>query len=217
MRYFKNRAAAGRMLAEKIRIKPEDNPVVVSLSEGGILVGAEIAKRFHTSLLLLTTKDIHLPMEPEAIASMSAAGTFTYDSKLSAGELEELTAEFRSVIDQERLQTFQKLNRIVGKDGIFDIEQLKKHVVILVSDGLNSGLSLDVASDFMKPIKVKKLIAAVPISSVPAIDRLHLLADEIYCLGAVENYLSTDHYYEENQIPDHKTVVEIMKNIVLNW
>jgi predicted phosphoribosyltransferase len=148
---------------------------------------------------------------------MNSAGGFTYNAELSSGELEEMTGDFRSVIDQERLRAFQKLNRIVGKDGAVPKNLLKRHVVIIVSDGLQNGLSLDVAADFLKPISVKMLIVVAPIASVPAVDRMHILADEIFCLGIIHDYISTDHYYEKNDIPDHQTVVEIMKNIVLNW
>jgi predicted phosphoribosyltransferase len=78
-------------------------------------------------------------------------------------------------------------------------------------------LSLDVAADFIKPVNVSRLIVAAPIATVQAIDRMHLLADEIYFLGIIDNYFSTDHYYEDNEIPEHETVVDIMKNIVLSW
>lgn len=46
---------------------------------------------------------------------------------------------------------------------------------------------------------------------------MHMMVDQIFCLETLENYISTNHYYNENDIPDDKTVVEIMKNIVLNW
>lgn len=217
MQYFKNRSEAGRLLAEKMDGYKNKNCAVVSLSEGGVLVGAEIAKQLHASLYMLATEDITLPRESEAIATMTSAGTFTYNSNLSAGELEELTTDYRTVIDQERMEAFQHLNRIVGKDGAIKKELLKRHNVIVVSDGLQSGLSLDVAADFLKPIALDKLVVATPIASVPAVDKMHVLADEIFCLGIIHNYLSTNHYYDENQIPDHQTVVEIMQNIVLNW
>jgi predicted phosphoribosyltransferase len=74
-----------------------------------------------------------------------------------------------------------------------------------------------VAADFVKPIDVEKLVIAAPITTVPALDRMHILGDEIFCLGIVHNYFTTDHYYEEDDVPDHQTVVDIMKNIVLSW
>lgn len=217
MQYFKSRSEAGKLLAEKLAPHCKENTAVVALSEGGVVVGAEIAKKLHSSLYLLASEDIMLPREPAPVAIMSSAGTFTYNSGMSVGQLEEATEDYRSLIDQERFEAFQKLNRIIGKDGAIKKSLLKRHTVIFVSDGLNNALSLDVAADFIKPVDAKSIIVATPIATVQAVDRMHLLADEIFYLGIVDNYLSTDHYYEINDAPDHKTVVEIMQNIVLNW
>jgi predicted phosphoribosyltransferase len=94
---------------------------------------------------------------------------------------------------------------------------LKNHVVIFVSDGLRNGLSLDVAADFIKPIKVKKIITAVPVASVPAVDRMHLLSDEIQCLSVVGDFMEVDHYYKENSLPSHEEIVNAIKDVTLSW
>lgn len=217
MRYFKNRQHAGKLIADKIKGYSKQNCVVVSLSDGGVVVGAEIAKRLHTSLFLLVMEDVELPGEQSPIATMSSAGTFTYNNEYSAGELEALNADYHSVIEEKRLMAFQKLNRIGGKETEIPKRMLKNHTVIIVSDGLRNGLSLDVAADFLKPIKTKKILVATPVASVPAVDKMHLLADEICCLSVVESYLETDHYYEDNSLPEHENIVETMQNIILSW
>jgi putative phosphoribosyl transferase len=217
MQYFSSRSEAGKLLAAKLENHSKENTAIIALSEGAVLVAAEIAKHLHSALYLLATEDITLPRESSPVATMSSAGTFTYNSQMSVGQLEEETTEYRSLIDQEKYEAFQHLNRLVGKDGAIKKTLLKRHTVILVSDGFNNALSLDVAADFVKPIDVARIIVAVPIATVPAVDRMHLLADEIFCLGIVDNYLNTNHYYENNDIPDHKTVVEIMQKIVLSW
>lgn len=217
MRYFTDRQEAGRLIAEKLKGHRSDNCVVVSLTEGGVVVGAEIAKVLHTALYMLVTEDVALPGEPRPVATMSAAGTFTYNHEYSTGELEALNTDYRSVIEEKRMLAFQKLNRV--GDGEADIPKrlLKNHTIIIVSDGLRSGLSLDVAADFLKPILTKQIIIATPVASIPAVDKMHLLGDEICCLGAVDDYMGTDHYYKNNELPDHDTIVETMKNIILNW
>ncbi len=217
MHYFKNRTEAGKQLAKELSGLKTKQCAVVSLSDGGVLVGAEIAKEVHASLYLLMTENVKLPGEKDPVAVMSSSGTFTYNDMFSTGELEELQMDYHQTIDQERLQAFQRLNRLVGKDGEIDKNLLKRHIVILVSDGLGTGLSLAVAADFMKSISVQKIIIAAPIASVKAVDKMHMLTDEIYCLGVTDNYMNTDHYYEDNVLPPHKTVVELMKNIVLSW
>lgn len=217
MHYFKNRTEAGQKLAKELSHCRSEQCAIVSLTEGGVLVGAEIAKSIHSSLFLLMTENVKLPGENDPVAVMSSAGTFTYNDMFSAGQLEELQADYHPIIDQQRMKTFQKLNRLVGKDGEIDKNLLKRHVVVLVADGLGTGLSLAVAADFMKSIEVKKIIVATPIASVKAVDKMHTLTDEIFCLGVTDNYMGTEHYYEDNNLPAHKTVVEIMKNIVLKW
>lgn len=216
MQYFKDRTEAGTILADKMQELATDNTIVLALSEGGILVGAEIAKKLHCLLYLLATEELIIPDDPEAIGTMSTRG-LTYGSHLSMGQLEEIKLDNQAIIDQKSLEAFHKLNRVIGKDGEIKKELLKRHTVILVSDGLKNGLSLDVASDFLKPIKVGKIVVATPIASVHAADRMHLLADQIFCLSILQNYFTTDHYYDNSEIPDHATVVDIMQNIVYDW
>lgn len=217
MRYFKDRNQAGEQLADQLVPYGSKNCAVVALTQGAVLVGAPIAKKIHAALYLLMSENLTLPGENDPLAVMSSAGTFTYNKQFSTGQLEELNNDYRSVIDQQRMQTFQKLNRLVGKDGVINKALLKRHTIILVTDGLNSGLSLDVAVDFLKPIHVAKLIVATPVANVSSVDKMHILTDEIFCLGVTNNYLGVDHYYDENNLPDYKASLEIMKNIVLNW
>lgn len=101
--------------------------------------------------------------------------------------------------------------------GIVNEEILRGQVVILVSDGLASGGSLEAASDFVKPIRVKRLIIAAPVASVSAVDRMHILGDELHVLGVTDNFLDTNHYYENNDIPDREEILRQLNDMVLGW
>lgn len=109
-----------------------------------------------------------------------------------------------------------ELNRLVGSSTI-DKKLLRGHNVIVVSDGLPSGFAVDLAYEFLKPIKMEKLVFAVPFASVPAVDRMHVLADDLYCLNVIEDYRETDHYYDQQDVPDHATVLKTIEHIILNW
>ncbi|MBI5357439.1 hypothetical protein HZB74_01175 [Candidatus Saccharibacteria bacterium] len=218
MRYFKNRQAAGKLLAKQLKKYKTENCVVLSLSEGGVVVGAEIAKELHTELFLLVTEDIDLPGEPDPIAIMSSSGSFTYNSgAYSTGDLEALSVDYRPIIEQGKMIAFQKINRVVSHEGSIMKILLKNHIIILVSDGLRNGFSVDVATDFLKPINAKGLIIAAPVINSSAIDKMRLLSDNIFCLDVVEEYINTDHYYEDNKLPSHDEIVMTMKNIVFEW
>ena len=90
-------------------------------------------------------------------------------------------------------------------------------MIILVADGLDTGTSLYAAVDFLKPIRIKKLVVATPVSTVQAVDRLHVLADELHILDVKTNFVGINHYYNHNDIPSHEDTIAKINQIILNW
>ena len=215
--YFKSRAEAGRMIAEKLSQYKNSNTSVVALSPGAVIIGAQIAMQLHSALMMLMTENITIPGETEPFAAITANNTFTYNNKFSTGELEEMSGEYLNVIEGQRLEKLHKLHALLGHGGEIHRELLQRHTVILVSDGLNNGLSLDIAVDYFKPIKIDKLIVATPIASVSAVDKMHLVGDEIVCLSVLENYIETNHYYDDNTIPPVEDLVKVITKTPVHW
>ncbi len=215
--YFKSRADAGRQLAKQLTNYAKQNIAVVALNEGGVIVGAQIAMAVHANLMLLATTQIQLPREPKSIGGMTIAGTLVYNPDMAEGEREEMMVEYHNYIDQQRMEKFHELNTLVGKGGTIRRDLLKRRVVVVVADGLPDGFLLDMAADFLKPVNIQKLVMAVPIASVQAVDRMHILGDELHVLTVPENYINTDHYYDDNKIPDQDGLFKVMQNISLEW
>lgn len=216
--YFISRAQAGDLLADKLEKKYRyENCAVVALNDGGVIVGAQIAIRLHCVLTMLLTTELQLPREYTAIASVNQGGGVTYNPIFSEGELDEIQSEYRNVIEEEKITKMHELNRLLGDGGLIREDLLRGRNIIVVSDGLSDALLLDSVADFLKPIKTDKLIVATPLASVPAVDRMHMLADEIYCLDVLENYIDTQHYYDLNDVPDHQATIKIIQDVVLQW
>lgn len=216
--YFENRSEAGQMLAGVLyeQYRYEDC-AVVSLSDGGVLVGEQIAAQLHCLLTMLVTEDIEIPGENISFGAVSQAGNFTYNSEFSSGEIEEYTGEFHGYLDDQKREAFSRINRLVGDGGTIDRELLRDRVIILVSDGFSNGALISVALDFLKPISYKKLVVAAPVATIPAVDILHVAVDEIHILDVKENFMGTDHYYSDNQMPSHEETVAKINQIILNW
>jgi len=216
--YFESRQQAGQKLAielfEKYRY---EDCVVIALSDGAVLVGEQIAKSLHCLLTMLLIEEIEVPGEGVSFGGISPNGSFTYNGMFSAGELEDYVSEYHGYLDQQKQQAFERMNRLLGDGGLIDSEMIRDRVVILVADGLDSGTLLDVAADFLKPIRTKKLVIAVPVSSVQAVDKMHVVADELHVLDVKANFMGIDHYYNQNAIPSHEETIAKINQIVLNW
>jgi predicted phosphoribosyltransferase len=195
--YFASRVQAGRMLAAKLVDKYRyENCAVVAL---------------------LNSAQIHLPLEPKAIAGITGEGSIAYNPQYAKGELDEMLSENRNYFEAEKLLQMHKLNQLVSGRGTIDKRLLKGHNIILVSDGLKSPFEIDLAYEFLKPVNIEKLIFAVPFAAIHAVDRMHVLGNELYCLNVLEDFDNNDHYYEIQDVPSHEKVLKAIETIVLNW
>lgn len=216
--YFKSRVDAGQKLADLVAEKYKGQQcAVVGLSDGGVMVGAQISLKLGCVLTMLLSDTIELPRENTAIAGITQDGSVSYNAAYSPGQIEDFVSEYHSVIEQEKLEKMHEMHRLVGKGGLIRKDLLRDHNVILVSDGLSNGFSLDLAAEFLKPIHIRKLIVATPFASIQAVDRMHILADDIFCLSVIEDYINTDHYYDTQDVPSHDLVVKTIEQVVAHW
>jgi len=216
--YFESREQAGQLLATELLDKYRyEDCAVVALSDGAVLVGEEIAKVLHCVLTMLLVEEIEVPGEGVSFGGVSQNGSFTYNGMFSAGEMEEYDSEYHGYLEEKKREAFQRINRLLGDGGLINDAMLRDRVVILVADGLDTGASLDVAVDFLKPIRIKRLVVATPVSTVQAVDKLHVLADELHILDVKSNFMGINHYYNQNDIPSHEDTIAKINQIVLNW
>lgn len=216
--YFESRQQAGQLLAAQLLEKYRyENCAVVALSDGGVVVGEQIAAYLHCVLTMLVVEQIEVPGESLSFGSVSQTGNFTYNSEFSSGEINEYTSEFHGYLEEQKRQAFQRINRLIGDGGVIDYDMLRDRTIILVNDGFADGALLDAAFDFLKPIRINRLVIASPVASASAIDVLHVRADELHVLDVKANYFDTNHYYTANDIPSHEETIEKINKIILNW
>ncbi|MBP9813094.1 hypothetical protein H6794_02985 [Candidatus Nomurabacteria bacterium] len=216
--YFSDRTEAGRLIADKLftNYRYEDT-IVLALSSGGVLVGAEIAKQLHSLIALLMVKDIYLPDGQTIIGSINANGGFIYNNSFSAGEIEEFDMEYRGFIEEAKREAIHELHVAVGQGGEISENYFRHRTVIVATDGAMNGTAFDMANDFLKRIAVNKVIMVAPIASVQAVDKMHILADELVCLSVIESVHGLDHYYQNNNLPTRNETIGILNDIIINW
>jgi len=215
--YFSSRSEAGAIIAKQLSKYRYEDSIVLALSEGGVIVGAEIARQLHSLITMLLTKDVYLPDGRTVVGVINEVGGFIYNNAFSTGEIEELQTEYRSNIEFAKQQAMHELHVALGQGGLITGDYFRNRVVVVVADGSLNGMAFDMAYDFLRGIKTKKIVMVAPVASITAIDRMHILADELYCLNATDSVFDIDHYYDDNELPDHTEIITILNNIVLDW
>lgn len=216
--YFQSRAQAGGIIAAQLTPKYRyDDCIVIALSDGAVLIGEQIATGLHCPLSMLLIQFIEVPGESLDFGGITSDGVFTFNGMFSAGEINEYVSEYHGYLEEQKREAIHNVNRLLGDGGLIDPEMVRDRVVIFVADGVDDGTVLDVALDFIKPIRVKKTVFVTPVASVPGVDRLHMAGDEIHVLDVKENFMGTDHYYDDNTIPSHEETIAKINQIILNW
>lgn len=216
--YFESRAQAGRILAAQLYDRYRyENCAVVALSNGAVEVGEQIAEVLHCAMTMIIIEDIPVPGESISFGGLSQDGDFTFNSELSSGEIQEYTSEYHNYLEEQKREAFQRTNRLLGDGGVIDKDMLRDHTIILVADGLDSATSLDVASTFLKPIRIQRLVIATPVASIPVVDKMHTIGDELHVLDVKENFMGINHYYDNNDIPEREEIVAKINQTILNW
>lgn len=216
--YFESRGQAGQILAQQlVEAYRYEDTAVVALGNGAVLVGEQIAAELHCVLTMLVTQDIDIPGEHMEFGAVSQSGQFTYNADLSTGEIEGYTSEFHGYLGEQKREAFQAINRLIGDGGTIDRRLLMNRAVIVVTDGLCDASEISAVLDFLKPVKTTKLIVAAPISNVSMVDIVHVRFDEVHILDVKQNYLDTDHYYQDNTVPSMQDTIQRINRIITRW
>jgi putative phosphoribosyl transferase len=109
------------------------------------------------------------------------------------------------------------MTSIVGEGGVADPAQLEGRNIIIATDGVKNGLSIDAALNFLQRIRVEKTICAIPVGPAEVIERVHGIVDELHYLYIPENFLTVSHYYTDEEKIDPKSVMERINNVVARW
>lgn len=206
---FKDRRDAGVQLAEAL-VKYQGKAVaVLALPRGGVVLGAEIARKLHVPLDLLITKKIGHPRDPEyAIGAVAESGEPIYDPeelrKVDPAYLETEVLRMRQEIKRRR-QTYlgdAVQQNVTGK------------IVILVDDGIATGLTMMAAIREISQRRPQKIVLAIPVIPGDIADLLKTMADELATLKIDEYFLgSVGAYYEYFDQVDDREVIDLLKSV----
>jgi putative phosphoribosyl transferase len=216
--YFASRLQAGRMLAEQLLPYYKDKPcAVMALSDGGTMVGAQIAQQLDCILTLLMSSDDVSYFSAGRLADQAPGEKIEDTDDYFFDATYEQPGESFVLNEYEKIFQFQEMNRELTKSTTINPKVIHGKNVIVVADGLKKGYALDLAAAFLKPIPIEKFVVAVPLASEHAVDRMHALADELYCVSVLTDYIDTPHYYNKQDIPKHATVLTTIEDVVAHW
>lgn len=209
MVYFKDRQEAGALLADKLL--NEKDAIVLPLPRGGVVLGVEIAKKLHAKLDLMIVRKLGHPFQPEyAIGAINETGDMILNEE-AASRIDQ--AALQRIIDREKREAAARRKKYLGEK---KREDLTGKNVILVDDGIATGLSMALASKMARKMGAKEIIIAVPIVAESASKMLSRYADKIVALEVAEDSAflgAVGAYYGDFRQVEDDEVIALLKSL----
>jgi putative phosphoribosyl transferase len=178
-RRFRDRAEAGRLLAERLRrYSGRDDVVVLALPRGGVPVAYEVAKTLRAPLGVLVVRKIGVPGHEElAMGALASGGVLVLDENIVRAIGLDRSQLERAIASE--LRELERRQAAYGESG--DALDLDGKTVILVDDGLATGSTMRAAAEAVRRLNPARVIVAVPVASEETCDRFRDVVDEIVC------------------------------------
>jgi putative phosphoribosyl transferase len=188
------------------------DPVVLALPRGGVPVGAEIARRLAAPLDVALVRKIGAPGQPELAVGAVADGidpeivlnhALVRELGLSGDFFTQPAAHELAAIEQRR-RVYAALRPAIDPAG---------RSLIVVDDGVATGMTMQAALRHLKRRGPSRLIAAVPVAPREAVAMLRREADEVVCLTSPRRFGSVGAFYGDfGQVTDEEVAAMLQES-----
>lgn len=207
--YFKDREDAANKLIEILPIEQmkQEDWIVVASSYGGFSIAKIIANKLDAQFKILFTEKVVAPNNEECeIAIVTESEEVVIHEELAKSfdlSLDFIFSKSKYVYDSMILN---KLSKFRSGERIKDI---KDKNILLVDEGLNTGLTMMACIKTAINLGAKSVSVAIPILPNASIQTIESIADDLYYVKSLDHFISIDYYYnnlEEITFEDIKNI-----------
>ncbi len=202
---FRDRIDAAKKLAAVLtQYRGAKDTIVVALPRGGVVLGRVIADALKLPLDIVVPRKIGYPGNEEyAIGAITETGDTIWNQ-------DEYARIDKSLLAHGIEREFEEAKRrlAVYRKG-FEEREWREKIILLVDDGIATGLTMRAAIKSLKTLGVANIIVAVPGGSADTIDMLKKQSnvDEVVVLEIPDTFYAVGQLYEKfGQVEDDEVV-----------
>jgi putative phosphoribosyl transferase len=206
---FRDRAEAGRLLAEKLEPYRDDpSGLILALPRGGVAVGYELSVSLHLPLDVFVTRKLSTMDDPEfAIGALSETGAI-YINPEAVEAFHLSPADLEAIIGSERQELARRQQ--LYRHGL-PLAPIRDKTVILVDDGIATGATFFATIEAVQELSPRRLIAAIPVAPLDNLALMRNRVDELIVIATPEPFVAVGHHYHNFSQVDDAQVLAYLK------
>jgi putative phosphoribosyl transferase len=207
-RLFYDRTNAGQKLAQELKHRTLVEPLLLAISIGGVPVATQVSVATGIPWEFLVTQKIIPSGARFSVGAMTEDG---YPLLTEAAYLREGVVEDSVISEIEQVKERIKNKIKIHRNGR-SLPELHEKEVILIDDGLTTGISAAASARFIKSQGARRIILAVPVG--PDIENPLLMeyVDEVICLHRPVDFQEVSVWYENFRKLDDPEVVKQLRS-----
>jgi predicted phosphoribosyltransferase len=206
---FRDREDAGRQLAERIVELRYEDPIVLALPRGGVPVGYEISCSLEAPLDVFISRKLGAPGRPELGIGAVAQGGVRVLSARTVKALDIPREYIERVAERETTEIERRLRLLRGDR---PEPEVQGRTVILVDDGLATGVTAWAAIRALTERDPRRLVLAVPVCAEQTTEAISSEVDELVCLETPSDLLAISLWYRNFEQVSDEEVIELLNN-----
>lgn len=207
-RPFRDRAEAGRFLAERLHAYRGKDPIVLALPRGGVPVAYEISRYLGAPLDVFIARKLGAPDQPElGIGAVAQGGTRLLNERI----VERLGIPEDYLDFVTRREEAEVERRMLLLRGDRPEPGVRDRTVILVDDGLATGVTARAAIVALRERGPRRLVLAVPVCAAQTAEIVRHEVDDLVSLRTPSDLYAIGLWYEDFEQVSDDEVVELLE------
>ncbi len=204
---FADRTEAGAQLAERLRRIDLDDPVILGLPRGGVVVAAEVARALGAPLDIIVVRKLGAPGNPElGVGAIAEGGVTVLNEALiermgvSSRQLESVSAAEHAELGR-RVAAYRR-----GRPRV----KLAGRAAVVVDDGLATGYTARAAVAAARQQLASRVVLAVPVGVPETVRDLEELADDVVVIEAPHLLMAVGAAYSDFRQTSDAEVMDLL-------
>ena len=207
---FRDRAQAGRELAEALVPVLKPPCVVAGIPRGGVSIALPIVERFQLPLTVVYARKLTAPVAPEfAFGAIDEDGHAIVDARSVA-----MLGLSPDDVERAKVRVSKEIRRRMTTYGVPALgHYLPGAAVVLVDDGLATGLTMRAALEYARRHGAREVIVAVPFAAGSAAREFERAADRFVSLVVDPDFMAVGQYYVDfSPVSDDEVIAMLARS-----